>query len=204
MTTMSLHDGSRLYNQWNMTILCRQDISSHDIDFVEYIGPGVRCCFWLSDKFKHDLWRLKSKLKLSQKQHITPGLTWGRILSTCVISMWNNDIKCKYMCVIPLIKLARKELINHRRRSRHVFVIQCKQSFSKTAFNVLIKPSARSTDALVSFEDILNLQECAHSLPLCFIVLIYWWNFSMPFRYVAVNWGLLLLPMCKWNCDQGC
>ena len=25
------------------------------------------------------------------------GLTSGRILSTCVISMWSNDIKCKYM-----------------------------------------------------------------------------------------------------------
>ena len=28
----------------------------------------------LSQKFKHGLWRLKSKLKLSQKQHLTPGL----------------------------------------------------------------------------------------------------------------------------------
>ena len=27
----------------------------------------------LSQKFKHGLWRLKSKLKLSQKQHLTPG-----------------------------------------------------------------------------------------------------------------------------------
>ena len=26
----------------------------------------------LSQKFKHDLWRAKSKLKLSQKQHLTP------------------------------------------------------------------------------------------------------------------------------------
>ena len=26
----------------------------------------------LSQKFKHGLWRLKSKLKLSQKQHLTP------------------------------------------------------------------------------------------------------------------------------------
>ena len=33
--------------------------TSHDIDYVEYVGPG---------------------------------LTWGRILSTCVISMWSNDI----------------------------------------------------------------------------------------------------------------
>ena len=37
-----------------------RDISSHDIDYVEYVGPG---------------------------------LTWGRILSTCVITMWSNDIK---------------------------------------------------------------------------------------------------------------
>ena len=27
----------------------------------------------LSEKFKHDLWRLKSKLNFSQKQHLTPG-----------------------------------------------------------------------------------------------------------------------------------
>ena len=26
----------------------------------------------LSQKFKHDLWRIKSELKLSQKQHLTP------------------------------------------------------------------------------------------------------------------------------------
>ena len=31
----------------------------------------------LSQKFKHDLWRLKSKLKLSQKQHFTPGLFYA-------------------------------------------------------------------------------------------------------------------------------
>ena len=28
---------------------------------------------------------------------IGPGLIWRRILSTCVISMWSNDIKSKYM-----------------------------------------------------------------------------------------------------------
>ena len=28
----------------------------------------------LSQKFKHGLWRLKSKLKLSQKQHLTRGV----------------------------------------------------------------------------------------------------------------------------------
>ena len=61
-------------------------ISSHDIDYVEYVGP----C-----------------------------LTWGRILSTCVISIWSNDIKCKYMFVFPLKNLARKELKQHS-HVRHV------------------------------------------------------------------------------------
>ena len=51
---------------------------SHDIDYVEYVRPG---------------------------------LTWGRILSTCFISMWSNDIKCKYMFMFPLQNLARKGLI---------------------------------------------------------------------------------------------
>ena len=44
---------------WCPGSLRRQDISSHDIDYIEYVGPS---------------------------------LTWGRILSTCVISMWMNDI----------------------------------------------------------------------------------------------------------------
>ena len=39
-----------------------------------------------------------------------PGLTWERISGTCVISMWSNDIKCKYMFMFPLKNLARKEL----------------------------------------------------------------------------------------------
>ena len=53
------------------------DISSHDIDYVECVGPV---------------------------------LTWGRILSTCVLSMWSNDIKCKYMFMFPLKNVARKGL----------------------------------------------------------------------------------------------
>ena len=30
-------------------------------------------------------------------EYVSAGLTWGRILRICVISMWSNDIKCKYM-----------------------------------------------------------------------------------------------------------
>ena len=58
-------------------VATRQDISSNDIDYIEYAGPS---------------------------------LTWGRILSTCVKSMWRNDIKCKYMFMFPLKNLARKGL----------------------------------------------------------------------------------------------
>ena len=39
-------------------------------------------------------------------EYVGPGLTWGRILSTCVISMWSNDIKCKYMLMFPLKKIS--------------------------------------------------------------------------------------------------
>ena len=65
------------HGYWCSGSLRCQDISSHDIDYVEYVGPG---------------------------------LTWGRILSTYVITMWSNDIKCKYMFMFPLQNLARKEL----------------------------------------------------------------------------------------------
>ena len=64
----------------SISSLRRQDISSHDIDYVEYVSPG---------------------------------LTRGRILSTCVISMWGNDMKCKYMFMFPLKNLACKGLRMH-------------------------------------------------------------------------------------------
>ena len=50
---------------------------SHDIDYVEYVGPGV---------------------------------TWERILSTCVISKWSNDMKCKCMFMFPLQNLVRDSI----------------------------------------------------------------------------------------------
>ena len=53
-----------------------QDISSHDIDYIEYVGPRIR----------------------------------GSVLSTCVKSMWSNDINCKYMFMFPLKNLALKGL----------------------------------------------------------------------------------------------
>ena len=62
---------------WCPGSLRGQDISSHDIDYIEYVGPS---------------------------------LTWASVLSTCVKSMWGNDIKCKYMFMFPQKKLARKGL----------------------------------------------------------------------------------------------
>ena len=50
---------------------CVQDISSHDIDYVERAGP----CF-----------------------------TRGGISTNCVLSLWRNDIKCKYMFMFSLKK----------------------------------------------------------------------------------------------------
>ena len=44
-------------------------------------------------------------------EYVGPSITWGRILGTCVIWMWSNNIKCKYMFMFPLQNLARKELI---------------------------------------------------------------------------------------------
>ena len=43
-------------------------------------------------------------------EYVGPGLTRERILGTRVISMWSNDIKCKYIFIFPLQNLARKAL----------------------------------------------------------------------------------------------
>ena len=42
-----------------------------------------------------------------------PCLTWERISTTCVISMWGNDKKCKYMSICHLKNLARKGLSSY-------------------------------------------------------------------------------------------
>ena len=36
---------------------------------------------------------------------------WGRISTTCVMLIWRNDIKCKYMFLVPLKNLACEGLI---------------------------------------------------------------------------------------------
>ena len=77
-TEFSRFQLGRYHGCWCPGSLRHQDISSHNIDYVEYAGP----C-----------------------------LTWGRISTTCVISMCRNDIKCKYLFMFPWQSLPRKGLI---------------------------------------------------------------------------------------------
>ena len=46
-------------------------------------------------------------------EQVGPCLTWERTSNTCVISMWRNDMKCKYMFMFALKKLAYKGLKFH-------------------------------------------------------------------------------------------
>ena len=48
-------------------------------------------------------------------------------LSTCVISMWSNDMKCKYMFMFPLENLARKGLMQltiETRKHHHTLIVR--------------------------------------------------------------------------------
>ena len=42
-------------------------------------------------------------------EYVGPSLTWGRTSSTCVISMWRNDTKCKYMFMFLMKNLANND-----------------------------------------------------------------------------------------------
>ena len=43
-------------------------------------------------------------------QQLSSCLTWGRISTTCALSMWRKDMKCKYVFWFPLKNLAHKGL----------------------------------------------------------------------------------------------
>ena len=55
----------------------------------------------LSQKFKHDLWRVKSELKLSQKQHLTPGEYDGLAPNRRQAIIWTKDGLFFYMSHSP-------------------------------------------------------------------------------------------------------
>ena len=55
-------------------------------------------------------------------EYVSLGLTWGRILSTCAVSVWSYDIKCKYMFMFPLQNVACKGLTVKSLNIRHTLL----------------------------------------------------------------------------------
>ena len=89
--------------------------------------------------------------------HVCPGLTWGRILSTCVISMWSNDTKCKYMFMFPLKHLARKELIKTILHGAWQWQLEERDKFQNLPMNLHISPPRESSRILYVGDQTLNL-----------------------------------------------
>ena len=79
-----------------------QVISVYLVQYHDCWCPGSLC---RQDISNHDIGHV---------EYVGPGLTWGWILSTCVISMWCNDIKCKYTFMFPLQNWARNELTQNK------------------------------------------------------------------------------------------
>ena len=74
-------------------------------------------CWWPGSLCPQDI----SHHDIDYIKCVGPSLTWGRILSTCVKSMWWSDIKCKYMFMFHLKTLARTGL-THWGRVMHICV----------------------------------------------------------------------------------
>ena len=79
---------SKYHGCWCPGSLHRQDISTHDINYVKFVSSY---------------------------------LTWGRISTMCVMSIWTNGIKFKFMFSLPLTNLAWKGL-THWGRVTHTCV----------------------------------------------------------------------------------
>ena len=54
--------------------------------------------------------RTSAAMILTMIEYVGPSLTLGSVLSTCVKSVWRNDIKYKYMFMFPQKKIACKGL----------------------------------------------------------------------------------------------
>ena len=52
--------------------------------------------------------RTSAAMIFDYREYVGPSHIRGSVLSTCVKSMWSNDIKCKYMFMFPLKNLASK------------------------------------------------------------------------------------------------
>ena len=63
---------------------------------------------WCPGSFRHpDI----SNYDIDYVESVSSCLTWGRISTICVMSVWINDVRCKYMFMFPLKNLARKVFI---------------------------------------------------------------------------------------------
>ena len=47
---------------------------------------------------------------IDHKEWVSSCLTWGRISTTCLMSMWRNEINCRYICMFPVENLVHKRL----------------------------------------------------------------------------------------------
>ena len=64
-----------------------------------YLGQYHGC--WSPGSFSR---QVISSHDIDYTKYLGPSLNWGSVLSTCVKSMWNNDIKCKYMFMFLQLK----------------------------------------------------------------------------------------------------
>ena len=72
-------------------------------------GPSYLC---LLHQY-HSCWCPGSLCRQGTSSHdidnvewVSPCLIWGRISTTCAISMWRNDIQCKYIFYVPSEKFS--------------------------------------------------------------------------------------------------
>ena len=93
-------------------------------------------------------------------EYVGPGLTWGRILSTSVISMLSNDMKCKHVFMFPLQNVARKELICMLINGSH------DQPVLQSNVNV-VNYQIFCLDQLQQFQQVLRYQSQTFNFPPC-------------------------------------
>ena len=96
------------YGCWCPGALRRQDISTHDIDYVEYRSSSCH--------------------------------TWGRIPTTCVMSMWWNDINvntCICFCSLWKFCMSRVKTTPNSPRGQWVNTTHCLTNSSSLSYHLM-------------------------------------------------------------------
>ena len=75
-----------------------------------------------------------------------PCLAWARISTTFVMSMWSNDIKCKYMFMFPLGNSAHKELTS----TLLLYIMMCNCIFYASLLCFILGPTATQVGPTLS------------------------------------------------------